>query len=281
MNKSPYGTNILVTGASSGIGLACALLFASKGFEVWGVSRSGSVCRDMLPNIHLSCMDVTDEQSVAAEVGRIWREALALTGSGIGTVVHCAGFGIGGAAEDTSHPQALRQFETNYFGVLRVNRILLPLMRSRGRAMVVVLGSIAGRISIPFQSHYSASKFALEAYVEALRMEGAPFGIHATIVEPGDTKTGFTGQRIIAIPQESPYALTARIAIEKMEHDEQNGASAESVASVIYRVATTARPPVRKPVGTGYSLLLFAKRLLPDRMTEKIIGSLYLRKQKS
>jgi len=272
----PYGTNIFITGASSGIGLACALLFASHGYQVWGVSRSG-ICAEPLPDtIHLSRMDVTDVGSVETEVTRIWHAAKQLTGDGIGTVIHCAGFGIGGSAEDTPLEAVRNQFETNYFGVLQVNQCLLPRMRSRGPSLVIILGSVAGRLSIPFQSHYSSTKFALEAYVEALRMEGKPFGIQATILEAGDTKTPFTAQRQMAVPEGSPYRAMAAHAIAKMEHDEQHGYAAETVARKALQIAQKKHPPLRKPVGAGYMLLLLFKRVLPDRLAETIISRMYL-----
>jgi len=276
VGSRPYGTNVLVTGASSGIGLACLLLFAQKGYHVWGVSRSGT-SKEMVPDtVHLSSMDVTDDTVVASGIERIWSEAVELTGDGIGTVVHCAGFGIGGACEDTTATEALAQFDTNYFGIVRVNNALLPLMRSRGPSMVIALGSIAGRISIPFQAHYSASKFAVEAFMEALRIEGKPFGIRCCVVEAGDTKTPFTGRRHMTIPSDSPYAHQARRAIGKMEKDEQNGYAPSKVASVVFNTAQRKHPPVRKPVGAGYALLMFLKRLLPDRLAIWVVTKMYV-----
>ena len=276
MNSRPYGSNVLVTGASSGIGLACLLLFAQKGYHVWGVSRSATIGQEIPNTAHLSRMDVTDDTMVAAEIERIWSEAIELTGEGIGTVVHCAGFGIGGASEDTTAAEALTQFDTNYLGIVRVNNALLPLMRLQGPAMVIALGSIAGRISIPFQAHYSASKFAVEAFMEALRIEGKPFGIRCCVVEAGETKTPFTGRRRMTIPSDSPYADHARRAIGKMEKDEQNGYAPSKVASVVFKMAQRKSPPVRKPVGATYALLMFLKRLLPDRLAIWVVTKMYL-----
>ncbi|HCG63161.1 MAG TPA: oxidoreductase [Sphaerochaeta sp.] len=276
MGSRPYGTNVLVTGASSGIGLACLLLFARKGYHVWGVSRSANIGQDVPDTVHLSSLDVTDDIMVASGIERIWSEAVDLTGDGIGTVVHCAGFGIGGASEDTTATAALAQFDTNYLGIVRINNALLPHMRSRGPAMVIALGSIAGRISIPFQAHYSASKFAVEAFMEALRIEGKPFGIRSCVVEAGDTKTPFTGRRQMSIPSDSPYADQARKAIGKMEKDEQNGYAPSKVASVVFNMAQRKNPPVRKPVGAGYALLMFLKRLLPDRIAIWVVTKMYI-----
>ncbi len=221
-------------------------------------------------------MDVTRDSSVEEGIERIWDEAIRITGDGIGTVVHCAGYGIGGAAEDTPLDAIYGQFETNYFGILRVNKKLLPYMRSRGPSLVIVLGSVAGRLSIPFQSHYSATKFAVEAYVEALRMEGKAFGIRAAVIEAGDTNTPFTQQRSMAIADLSPYRDTALRAIKRMERDEQRGYPPETVAEVVYRTAQSSHPPVRRSVGLSYILILFLKRLLPDRLVESILQRMYL-----
>ncbi len=275
MSQHPYGSNVLITGASSGIGLSCLQLFAHKGYQVWGVSRSGESLQELPANARLYPMDVTDDESVTTGIAQLWQEAQTITGDGFGTVIHCAGFGIAGAAEDTPLAEVYRQFETNYFGVLRVNYHLLPRMRDRGRCMVVVLGSIAGRISIPFQSHYSATKFALEAYVEALCIEGKPYGINATIVEAGDTKTPFTAKRQMAIPEGSPYANQARKSIAKMEIDEQKGYSSAKVAQTVHRVATKNNPPVRKAVGFTYKALMVIKRFLPDRLSIWVISLMY------
>lgn len=274
--RYPNGKNILVTGATSGIGLASCQLLASKGYRVWGISRSAVAQTMDLQGIHFSQMDVTEEASVQIAIKRIWAEAMEETGKGISLVLHCAGMGIGGAAEDTSQLYAEKQMMTNYYGVLRVNRILSPLMRTQKRSLVLVMGSVAGRIGIPYQSHYSSSKFALEAYVEALRMEGRQFGIYATILEPGDTKTGFTTNRKMVVPPNSPYAEQAFKAVGKMERDELDGVSPHFVAKSVLKLAGKRNPPIRKVVGTRYKALLFAKRLLPDRMVELILIKMYL-----
>lgn len=274
-----YGKNVLVTGATSGIGLAVTQLYASLNYHVWGLSRSGTCDTPLSEQVHLFKVDVTNQESVEQGITHVWEEAIALTNEGIGIVIHCAGFGIGGAAEDTPLSTAYSQFETNYFGVLRVNQVLLPLMRTLKRSLIVVLGSIAGRISIPFQSHYSATKFALEAYIEALRIEGKQFGIRATIIEAGDTKTPFTAKREIALPPNSPYEKQAHLSIEKMAYDEQHGYSPSKVAKAILAISKKKSPPVRKPVGLSYALLMILKRVLPDRLAESVITTMYMKKK--
>jgi short-subunit dehydrogenase len=266
--------NILITGATSGIGYETALIFANHGFRVWGASRSPIPS----PSEHIvfKRINVTNQESVDQGIEEIWSEALKTTKKGIEVVVHCAGFGIGGSAEDTPIEDAIAQFDTNYFGVLRVNQALLPRMRTQGGGKVIILGSIAGRISIPFQSHYSATKFALEAYTEALRLEGRVFGITATIIEAGDTKTAFTAHRKLTIPKTSPYYDQAQRSIAKMAHDEEHGYSPQKVAKAIYKVSKRKNPPIRKVVGLSYALLMMLKRSLPDFVVEGIINHMYL-----
>lgn len=139
--KYPYGKNILITGATSGLGKAAADYFAGKGFRVWGVSRR---CAEEYRKvgrgeIRLSSMDVTVESSVKEGIEKICAQA-----GEIGIVLHCAGYGIGGAAEDTPIEMVSGEMETNYFGVLRVNQALLPHMREQGRGLVLVVSSVAG-----------------------------------------------------------------------------------------------------------------------------------------
>lgn len=268
----PYGKNILITGASSGLGKSAAEHFAREGYSVWGVSRSCGRTEERRGAgvIRTLPMDVTDDASVEAGV----REILAQSG-GIGIVFHCAGFGIAGACEDTPIEAARAQMDTNYFGVLRVNRALLPSMRAQGFGLVLVTSSVAGLVSIPFQSHYASSKFALEAAVQAMRMECRPFGIRAALIEPGDTRTGFTGARKIALPPDSPYREACERAVGKMARDEQNGKPPESVAKRALVLARRKNPPMHNVIGADYRLLALLIKLLPERAAEAILQMIY------
>ncbi|MDR0671905.1 MAG: SDR family NAD(P)-dependent oxidoreductase [Oscillospiraceae bacterium] len=270
-----YGRTAVITGAGSGIGRACAEAFAAQGYSVWALHRRAAgppaptaAGGRITP---LAC-DVRDEDSVRGAVARV-----AAQEGAVGLVLHCAGFGISGAAEDVSLEAARAQMETNYFGVLRVNRHILPLMRARGGGLVLVVGSVAGHFAIPFQSHYASSKHALKAYVEALRMEGAPFGLRAALLEPGDTKTGFTAARAPAGPADSPYAPACARAVARMARDETRGHDPAKAARAALALARRRRPPVRRVVGLSYKFLVFAKRLLPARLVEFVLTRLYLR----
>lgn len=268
----PYGKCVLVTGASSGLGAAAATALAEQGYDVWGVSRRCTPeDRKVGAGVfHLRPMDVTEE----LQIRRVVEEIFAKAGP-IGIVVHCAGYGIGGAAEDTPPEETLRLFETDYLGVLRVNRAVIPAMRKRGGGLVIVTGSVAGLTAIPYQSQYSAAKFALEAYVQALRMESRRFGVRAVLLEPGDTKTGFTGARRLCLPEGSPYREQCLRSVEKMERDEQRGRGPELFARYVVRLARCKNPPLRRVVGWDYKALAFLVRHLPVRAVEWAVAKLY------
>ena len=274
--RLPYGNRIAITGASSGLGRAAAELFLRNGFTVYALSRHAEETDFPAESGRLTRidMDVTEEASVR----RAAEQVNALGGAGI--LLHCAGFGIAGAAEDTDPKDVQRQFETNFFGVLRVNRAFMPAMRRAGRGLVLAAGSVAGIFPIPFQSAYSASKFALEAYMEALRMEAAPFGIRACIIEPGDTKTGFTAARETVLPEGSPYMVACRESVRKMEQDERAGADPSAFAQTALRLARKKNPKPRVVVGASYRLLTFLKRLLPARTIELLLSHLYVPKSR-
>ena len=262
--KFPYGKNILITGASSGIGLAAAKLFSEAGYTVYAASRR---CEEATQgNIHSIRMDVCDEASVL--------RAREMTGE-VGILLHCAGMGIAGAAEDTPEEAVRRQFEVNYFGVLRVNRIFLPNMRQRGGGLVIVTSSVAGRVPLPCQSHYSATKYALDTYVESLRMEAGRFGIRASLIEPGDTRTGFTSARTMDFPEGSPYQAACEGAVARMARDEQNGASPELAAKAALKLAGKANPPVRVTIGLPYQLIMLLRRIMPARTFENVLEKMY------
>ena len=268
--------NVIITGATSGIGLSCAKHFCTQGHHVFGLSRSGACDAYTHELFSLYSADVTDDESVKETITRIQKDALNLTHNGIQTIIHCAGYGIAGSTEDTPLERVKEQFETNYFGVLRVNSVALPLLRENKKSHIIVLGSIAGRISIPFQSHYSATKASLESYIEAMRMECRDVGVKATIVEAGDTATPFSQQRAYYAPLDSPYTIQGKKAVAKMKKDEAKGYSPELVAKVVYKVSMKKDPPLRVVVGVSYKALMILKRILPDIVVEKIISSLYL-----
>ena len=176
----------LVTGGTSGIGLAAVNALHEAGVTVYETSRRDARLENA---VHLPG-DVTDEAAMA----RVVQEVLDREGR-IDILVCCAGFGISGAVEYTELSAAKKQLDVNFFGVVNAVKAVLPQMRERGSGRIVIVSSVAGAIAIPFQTYYSVSKAALNAYVAALRSELRPYGVTATAVMPGDIATGFTDAR--------------------------------------------------------------------------------------
>ncbi len=269
MKNCPYIKKVLVTGVSSGIGKATALMFADNGFTVFGISRSCAEetvqCRNGGSITYIRA-DVNDEYAVERAVSRI---------DDLGIVIHCAGFGISGSAECTSVEAAKAQMETNYFGVLNVNSRVMPVLRQQPHSLIMFTSSFAGIVPIPFQSHYSSSKYALEAYAEALGMEAKPYGVKVCIVEPGDTKTGFTNARTLNEPVDSVYYEKCTKAVAKMAKDEQNGKSPETVAEIFFKQAHKKNPATRVVVGFSYKFLNVLVKVLPVRVRDFILALMY------
>lgn len=187
-------------------------------------------------------------------------------------VVTAAGYGLSGPVETTALADARAQLETNFWGTVRVVHAALPHMREAGGGRIVLIGSLAGLVALPFQAYYSASKYALEGFGEALAYEVSPFGIEVTLVEPGNTATGFTDGRHRRDPDAAnPYATVNDRAVGAMEHDERNGIPAETVAAAVEKVLAARTPPRRVTVGNADERLgTFAKRFLPHRLFERI-----------
>jgi NAD(P)-dependent dehydrogenase (short-subunit alcohol dehydrogenase family) len=259
---------ILITGASSGIGHACAAYLAARGYRVYGASRSALVPEGVIP----LRLDVTDDLSVREAC----RFVLEREGR-IDAVVNNAGMGIAGAIEDTPIEEVRRQFDVNFFGVVRVCRAVLPAMREARSGAIVNIGSIGGLIAIPFQGLYSASKFALEGFSEALRLEARPFGIRVVLIEPGDHPTSFTGNRSVAAAPGTAYRESLEHAVARMAKDEQSGPPLDGVARLVEKVIRARNPRLRYTVGPfPQRVAVWLKRLAPYAVIEQIMRRYYL-----
>jgi NAD(P)-dependent dehydrogenase (short-subunit alcohol dehydrogenase family) len=210
-------------------------------------------------------MDVRDEASAQAGVSAVVAQA-----GGLDALVCSAGYAVFGSVEDLPIEKARAQFETNVMGTLTVLRAALPhLRRAQGRAVIV--GSLAGRAPIPFQSHYSATKAALDAITLALRMEVAPFGVGVSLVEPGDIATPFNEHMDWGDGGDSAYAERRRRCERVVRESLPKAPSAATVAEVILRALTARRPRVRYTVGPDSLLVPLGRRLLPDWLSLSLI----------
>jgi NAD(P)-dependent dehydrogenase (short-subunit alcohol dehydrogenase family) len=263
----------LVTGASSGIGEACAIALARKGYRVFGASR-----RPKPPtNLHGFTpieMDVSKRQSVEAAVADIRRAA-----ARVDVLVNNAGYSLVGAVEDTSDEEAMAQLETNLLGPCRLCRSILPIMRDQpDGGHIINVGSIGGRIGLPFQAAYSASKFALAGFTEALSAELRGWPIRVVLIELGDYRTGITENRKVAAGAGggSAYATRFAAARRRIDEAEQNGRLPDEVAQLVLRVIETAVPRLAYQAGpVTERLALVGKAVLPGRMFERLLVQQY------
>ncbi|MBN2007435.1 MAG: SDR family oxidoreductase [Anaerolineae bacterium] len=257
---------ILITGASSGIGAACAAHLARCGYRVYGTSRQERHVEGftMLP------MDVTDAASIRRVVDHV-----AASESRLDVLINNAGFGYGGSIEDTSHEEALDTFATNFFGALSMCRAVLPVMRQQHSGLIINVSSIGGLMGMPYQGVYSASKFALEGLTETLRLEVKPFGVQVVLLEPGDVRTSFTANRSPtgATQAGSVYWDTYRRVLERFEADERNGVDPSVIARTVERIVASRSPRLRYVAGPFYEMLaVWAKRCLPAGLFEWILA---------
>ena len=257
---------VLVTGTSSGIGLATAVHFAREGHEVWAGVRSPATATELRETIErdrlavrVLTLDVDDPASVQQGVGEVQAKS-----GRVDVLVNNAGMGGGGPIEDVPVDWAQSLFETNYFGVVRMVQAVLPGMRERRQGAIVNVSSIAGRLAIAGHGHYSAVKHALEALSEALAQEVQRFGIRVAIVEPGVVVTPiFSKARRFADPA-SPYFDHVRRLLLFYQKQMPNAAQPADAARVIYEAATTSQPRVRWLVGEDARLLVEGRRRMTD-----------------
>ncbi len=264
---------ILVTGCSSGIGRATAIAAASRGHRVFATARHHSDIADLErpDRVETLALDVTDGASIRAAV-----EAALSRAGRLDALVNNAGYGQYGAAEEVSLDEWRAQFEVNLFGAIAAIQAVLPAMRRQRSGTIVNVSSVSGRVAVPFAAPYSASKHALEAVSDALRVELSAFGIRVVLVEPGPIETRFTDRAramvgpLIARP--GPYRELYALAERAMEGDFQKGVQPPAaVARVIVAAVEAERPRPRYAVGMMSRVLFPLKKALPDRWLDGLM----------
>ncbi|WP_414660060.1 oxidoreductase [Horticoccus sp. 23ND18S-11] len=258
------GKVTLVTGASSGIGREIAQLLAERGARVFGTARNPRSASPV-PGVEMIGMDVTDDASVDGALQSIVQKA-----GSVHFLVNNAGYGLTGAAEETSLAEARQQFETNFFGVLRVTNAVLPGMRQAGFGRLANISSVVGLLPAPFMPMYAASKHAIEGYTESLDHEVRGFGIRASLIEPSFTKSNISHSGKDAVIRLKEYAAQ-RDGISRMaEKSIANGDDPQLVAEAVFTALTAKAPRLRYPVGKGI-LLTRLRRFLPAGMFDAAI----------
>jgi len=252
---------VVISGASNGIGLACALEFAKNGWRVYDLSRRG-VSHDGI--LHLTA-DVTDAKAVETALAQI---------DHIDVLIVNAGFGISGAIEFTDSTAVEKQLAVNFIGAHNCVKAAIPKLRESG-GHILFTSSVAGILSIPFQSFYSAGKAAVNSYACALANELKPFGIKVCALMLGDAKTGFTEKREKAPIENALYGEIIAKSVAQMEHDEQNGMAPEAIAKVFYKTALQKHPKPLKVVGFQYKAFAVLQKFLPIRLVNWLLGRMY------
>jgi short-subunit dehydrogenase len=263
---------ILIVGASSGIGKACAFELSKEGHIVFGTSRKVKNWEEIPvgeKKFYLLPMDVTDDQSIFQGVSKIVEKE-----GKIDVLIQNAGVGLAGPIEETQEKEAIWQFEVNFFGAFRVVKNILPIMRKRKNGLIVFISSLAGEFGLPFQSFYSASKAALNNFAEALQMECS--FLKVAVVEPGDYRTSFPDNRVMVkgYNPEISFYKNCQIAIQKQEKAERQSGNPEEVAKLISKII---KNPSRfyYRVGKNAKIIGILGKILPRRLVIEAVAKHY------
>jgi NAD(P)-dependent dehydrogenase (short-subunit alcohol dehydrogenase family) len=263
------GNVTLVTGVSSGIGREIAQFLAQRGARVFGTARNPGSAKP-IPGVEIVRLDVTDDSSVSEAIQGIVQKA-----GPVEILVNNAGYGLTGALEETTLAEARDQFETNFFGVLRVTNAVLPQMRQAGHGRIVNISSVVGFMPAPFMGMYTASKHAVEGYTETLDHEVRQFGVRAVLIEPYYTKSNINQNEKTARANLEAYAVHRKHMHALVAKGVQHGDEPQVVAEGVWRAVTAKSPRLRYPVGQGVllsRLRRFAPVALFDRAIRKASG---------
>jgi len=271
--------DILISGASTGIGRACAVHFARKRHTVYAGVRSQKSFDELkrlnVQGLEPIFLDVTDHASVSAALSTVKKKSGILH-----ALVNNAGVAVGGPIEGLSLEDWHRQFEINFFGLVDLTREALPSIReSRGR--IINMSSVAGRIASPFMAPYASSKFALEAFSDSLRREVRRFGIHVAVIEPGPIQTPIweksmsdaeTLRASLSEDVKMIYGHTLEKFINYMQNAGRTGAPVSHVVKAVEHALTSSMPRTRYPVGRGIGTIARLSNVLPDSWMDKLLS---------
>src|SRR6266480_3808225 len=271
---------VLITDCSSGIGRAAALSLHQAGLTVYATARRTEALADLSDRgLRALALDVTDEESMTTAVATVAAEA-----GPVGVLINNAGYGLYGPVEQLPMAEIRRQFETNFFGLVRLTQLVLPEMRRQGRGRILNVSSMGGRITLPGGAFYHASKYAVEALSDALRIEVARFGIDVVLIEPGPVKTPWNdvaaGSLSAATADEDAYreykaAVGASFGRAQAGLFGRLGSTSEDIAKVITQAVTTRRPRARYLINPVAKSLVAMHRVLPARAYDSMLRRQY------
>lgn len=261
---------ILITGASSGIGLSTAKLLAQEGHIIYAAARRIERMKELeADGVRLIAMDVTDDASMVAGV-----KAITDREQRIDVLVNNAGYGSYGALEDVPISEAKYQFEVNIFGLARLTQLVLPHMRAQRSGRIINISSIGGRIGEPHGAWYHATKFAVEGLSDSLRMEVKEFGIDVIVIQPGAIKTEWTDiarLNMLKTSGDTAYRELTQAHARMFERAEDQGSDPMVIARVISRAVNRRHPCTRYAAGMGAKPVLFLRSILSDKMFDRLM----------
>ncbi len=261
---------VLVTGASSGIGKETAKLLVAQGYTVYAAARRVEKMQELKQaGVKLLAMDVTEEASMVKGVNEILQ-----TEGRIDALVNNAGYGSYGALEDVPLSEARYQFEVNIFGMARLTQLVLPQMRKQRSGRIINISSIGGKLGEPHGAWYHATKYAVEGLSDSIRMELKQFGIDVVIIEPGAIITEWTNiarENLLKVSGNTDYKVLAQKHTNMFAKADKAGSPPIVVARTIVKAITTSHPKTRYATGGGAKPILFMRRLLSDRMFDKLM----------
>jgi len=278
MVGSTHRGPVLITGCSSGIGRAAALSLHQAGFTVYATARRTEALTELSDRgLRTLALDVTDEQSMTTAVAAVEADAGA-----VAVLINNAGYGLYGPVEQLPMAEIRRQFETNFFGLVRLTQLVLPGMRRRGRGRILNVSSMGGRITLPGGAFYHASKYAVEALSDALRMEVAQFGIDVVLIEPGPVKTPWNDVAAGSLStagaaangdayREYKAAVGASFGRVQGGLFGRLGSTPEDIAKVITQAVTARRPRARYLINPVAKSLVAMNRVLPARAYDSML----------
>ena len=264
----------LVTGASSGMGEEIARTLHKLGYTVYAAARRTDRLEQLATTgIHALTMDVTDDESITSGIEKIITE----TGH-IDVLINNAGYGSYGAIEDIPMDEARHQFEVNVFGLARLIQLVLPYMRAQRSGTIINISSMGGRLTTPLGGWYHATKYAVEALSDALRMETAPFGIDVVVIEPGGIRTEWSGiaaDHLEETAEGSAYASQIKAVANSMRSESTNKRQSPPsvIADTVEKIVTARKPRTRYVVGFAAKPLVTLSRLLSDRAFDRLISA--------
>lgn len=252
----------IVTGASSGIGKTTAELLANSGYKVYGTSRK--VTQASQRSYKMISLDVNSEESIEAAL----REVVQIEGR-IDLVVNNAGFGVApGGAEESSIEQTKMLFETNFFGIVRMTRAVVPYMRKQGEGRIINIGSVLGLIPAPYMASYAATKHAVEGFSESLDHELRTRGIRVSVIEPGYTNTHFEANTQEVDAKLDEYTIARRALAKLVKIAVEGGDDPKVVAKVVLKAANAKHPKLRYAAGKLACRLSLLRRFAPAALVD-------------